>query len=236
MVRSSWWLAAGVAFGCASSPESSRPPPDATVPVAAQALDSPAERALPDAGLTLQPMVRRGWNDPGGADGAADPHRVRGRGFRAPQNDAPPPVEPVLRTPQRPYAPTPPKPDSQGRMPAEAGSQRADRARAAQGAQQRERPARGPLTWSASGVRPLAFRAREALLPRPVPSQTVRRRRTSRNAPTISSASVEAGVPVELQPVSSLLTVSVVVAVLLSPWRPCRPSARWSPSCAWRAR
>lgn len=108
MVPSSWWLVAGVAFGCANSPETPHPSPDAQVPIAGQALPTPAERALPDAGLTLRPMVPPGAGTSSG--GAA--------GIRAPQNDAPPPAKPVLRTPQRPYSPTPPKPDSQGRMPA----------------------------------------------------------------------------------------------------------------------
>jgi len=118
MVRSRWWLAAGLAFGCASSPESSHPQPDAAVPVAAQALDSPAERALPDAGLTLQPMVQPGTGTiPEQRLELETPTTAGAAGFRAPQNDAPPPVTPVLRTPHRPYSPTPPKPDSQGRMP-----------------------------------------------------------------------------------------------------------------------
>jgi hypothetical protein len=120
MVRSSWWLAAGLTFGCASSPESPHPPPAAPVPVAAQAPDSPAERALPDAGLTLQPMVPPGAGSiPEQRLELQTPTTTAGAaGIRAPQNDAPPPVEPILRTPQRPYSPTPPRPDSQGRMPA----------------------------------------------------------------------------------------------------------------------
>lgn len=119
MVRRSWWLAAGLAFGCASSAESSRPSPDASVPVAAQALAAPEERTLPDAGLTLQPMAppaagaipdqRLEYPDSTPAAGAA--------GFREVQNDAPPPKKTGLKISDRPYSAVPPKPDAQGKMP-----------------------------------------------------------------------------------------------------------------------
>lgn len=119
MVPSSWWLVAGVAFGCASSPDTPHPSADAPVPVAGQALPNPAERALPDAGLTLRPMVPPGAGTiPEPNLELQTPNSGGAGGIRAPQNDAPPPAKPGLRTPQRPYSPTPPKPDSQGRMSA----------------------------------------------------------------------------------------------------------------------
>jgi len=119
MVRRSWWLAAGLTLGCASSAESSRPSPEAPAPVAAQALAAPEERALPDAGLTLQPMEppapgtvsdqRMEFQDLTPAAGAS--------GFREVQNDAPPPTKSGLRISDRPYSAVPPKPDAQGKMP-----------------------------------------------------------------------------------------------------------------------
>ncbi|HET9157328.1 MAG TPA: hypothetical protein VFN91_11715 [Myxococcaceae bacterium] len=118
MVRSAWWLAVALTFGCARPAENARPAPEASAPVAAQTPAAPEERALPDAGLTLQPMVppvageipdqRLEFQNTAPA-GAA--------GFRATQNDTPPPKQPVLRTSDRPYVPFPPKPDSEGRLP-----------------------------------------------------------------------------------------------------------------------
>ena len=119
MVRRSWWLAAGLTLGCASSAESSRPSPDASAPVAAQALAAPEERALPDAGLTLQPMVPP-------AAGTIPDQRLElevptptagASGFREVKNDAPPPTKSGLKIPDRPYSAVQPKPDSQGKMP-----------------------------------------------------------------------------------------------------------------------
>lgn len=126
MVRS-WWLISGLLLGCAGSAESSRPPPEASATGASQPVASPAEVALPDAGLTLQPMV------PPAAGTIPEPRLelevptpaasagVTGAGaagFRQVQNDAPPPTSsggPHIA--DRPYSPTPAKPDSQGRMP-----------------------------------------------------------------------------------------------------------------------
>jgi hypothetical protein len=123
MVRS-WWLIAGLLFGCAGSAESSRPPAEAPAPGAA--LASPAEVALPDAGLTLKPMVAPAAGTipeprlelevptPAASAGAAG---TGAAGFRAVQNDAPPPTKSSLHISDRPYSSTPSKPDSQGRMP-----------------------------------------------------------------------------------------------------------------------
>jgi len=119
----SWWLISGLLLGCA---ESSRPPPEAPASGAAQPLASPAEVALPDAGLTLQPMVPPAAGTipaprlelevptPAASAGAT---AAGAAGFRAVQNDAPPPTKSGLHIADRPYSPTPPKPDSSGRMP-----------------------------------------------------------------------------------------------------------------------
>lgn len=96
-------------------PPAGGPPP----PTVGEAPATPAERALPDAGLTLQPMVQPGAGTiPEQRLELQVPSPAGAAGFRAPQNDAPPPTKPVLRTPHRPYSPAPPRPDSQGRMPA----------------------------------------------------------------------------------------------------------------------
>jgi hypothetical protein len=125
MVRS-WWLISGLLFGCAGSAESSRPSAEAPAPGAAQSLASPAEVALPDAGLTLQPMVPPSAGTipeprlelevppPAAAAGATGGGAA---GFRAVQNDAPAPTKSGLHIADRPYSATPPRPDSQGRMP-----------------------------------------------------------------------------------------------------------------------
>lgn len=115
MIRS-WWLISGLLFGCASS---------APAPVAAQPLASPAEVALPDAGLTLQPMVppaagtipepRLELQVPAPA-ASAGATAAGAAGFREVQNDAPPPAKSGLHIADRPYSPTPQKPDSKGRM------------------------------------------------------------------------------------------------------------------------
>ena len=118
MVRSSWWLAASVVLGCASSPGSSHPAPDASMPVAAQTLDAPAERAQPDAGLTLKPMTPPATGTISDERLELDvPSPAAAAGIRATQNDAQPPTNPGLRLPKRPYSPVPPKPDSEGRIP-----------------------------------------------------------------------------------------------------------------------
>jgi len=125
MVRS-WWLISGLLFGCAGSAESSRPPAEAPVPGASQPVASPAEVALPDAGLTLRPMVPPAAGTlpeprlelevptPAASAGAT---AAGAAGFREVQNDAPPPTKSGLHVADRPYSATQPKPDSQGRMP-----------------------------------------------------------------------------------------------------------------------
>lgn len=115
MTRESWWLAGVLALGCASRGENTGAP-DASTPAAALTLAAP-DRGLPDAGLTLKPMAPP-------AIGAAPTPRLEletptpgaSAGVRAPpENDAPPPKTSPLRAHPRPYSPTPPKLDAQGR-------------------------------------------------------------------------------------------------------------------------
>src|SRR5262249_23070841 len=95
MLRSAWWLGAALAFGCANSTESARPPPDASTPLAAaQAPAAPEERALPDAGLTLQPMAAPPGTIPTERLELPNPSPAGAAGFRAVQNDTPPPKKP----------------------------------------------------------------------------------------------------------------------------------------------
>lgn len=125
MVRS-WWLISGLLLGCAGSAKSSRPTAEAPAPGASQSLAAPAEVALPDAGLTLQPMVPPGAGTipeprlelevppPAATTGAT---AAGATGFREVPSDAPPPTTSGLHIADRPYSATPPRPDSQGRMP-----------------------------------------------------------------------------------------------------------------------